>query len=445
MRRFLALFAGKCVTLLGKLTRRQTSSAPGQIALKICPHLIRDIKSHINKKIIVTCGTNGKTTTNNLLATALEEKGYSVLCNKIGANMLSGIVTSYIDRANIFGKFKADYACFEIDEAYARIVFDHFKPDMLIMTNLFRDQLDRYGEVDTTSLLLKEAIGKCPDIKLILNGDDPLCVQFAKEQNSGTIFYGVSSKVLTQEDEHKEGKYCPICQSPLVYDFYHYSQLGKFKCSNCDFSHPTLNIDAQNVSLQSPMSFSVNEQKITTNQKGFYNIYNLLAVYSALTAIGESTQNFEGLFEKYQPQVGRMQEFNLGKKVILSLSKNPAGFNQAIATVNTDIRLKDVIISINDNPGDGLDVSWLWDVNFDRLKNENLLSLSTSGIRMWDMALRFKYADIIPDLTTADIKFAIERALSSNSEVIYILANYTAVYPAEKTIREIMKEKNYEN
>lgn len=445
MRKLLAILAGKSVTLLGRLTGRQTSSAPGQIALKICPTLINDIKSHINKEIIVTCGTNGKTTTNNLLAAALEKKGYKVICNKIGANMLSGIVTSYIDASSLFGKFKADYACFEIDEAYARIVFDHFKPDTMIMTNLFRDQLDRYGEVDTTSALLREAIQKCPQIKLVLNGDDPLCVQFCNEQALAKIYYGVLEQTLPQEDDTKEGKFCPVCGKPLSFNFYHYSQLGDFECSFCGFKRPKLDVYAHNIALRSPMSFTIDEENMTTNLKGFYNIYNLLAVYAAMKAIGESTNEFETLFTDYKPQVGRMQEFYLSKPVVLSLSKNPAGFNQAIATVNTDTRKKDVIVSINDNPGDGLDVSWLWDVDFDKLKDENLVTLSTSGIRMWDIALRFKYADIIPDIITEDIKFAIQRALDSDSEAVYVLANYTAVYPAEKTIRELIKEGNYEN
>ena len=445
MRKLLAILAGKGVTLVGKLTNRRTSSAPGEIALKICPNLVSDIKSHINKKIIVTCGTNGKTTTNNLLASALEAKGYSVICNKIGANMLSGIVTSYIEAANIFGKFKADYACFEIDEAYARIVFNYFKPDIMVMTNLFRDQLDRYGEVDTTSALLRDAINKCPSLKLVLNGDDPLCVQFQDSENATKIYYGVSQQVLENSTEAKEGRFCPKCGKLLSYNFYHYSQLGDFKCTNCDFTHPHLDAEAKNVSLKVPMSYTVNGQAVTTNQKGFFNIYNMLAVYGALIAADESTENFGDLFKEYKPQVGRMQEFNLGKTVILSLSKNPAGFNQAISTVATDTRKKDIIVSINDNAGDGLDVSWLWDVDFDKLGDENLCSLSTSGLRMWDAALRFKYADIPVDVVTEDMKFAIKRALSSDSEVVYILANYTATFATEKVINDYIKEEGYEN
>ena len=193
------------------------------------------------------------------------------------------------------------------------------------------------------------------------------------------------------------------------------------------------------------MSFSINNQAVTINQKGFYNIYNIAAVYGALTVSEESTENFEALFKEYKPQTGRMQEFNFNKPVILSLSKNPAGFNQAISTVNTDTRKKDVIIAINDAPSDGQDISWLWDVDFDKLKDKNLNTLTTSGIRMWDVSLRFKYADILPDLTTEDMKFAITRALQTDSEIVYVLVNYTAMYPTETTLNEMLKEGGYEN
>ena len=145
----------------------------------------------MSKGIIVTCGTNGKTTTNNLMASALEAKGYKVICNKLGANMLSGIATTVLQEMSIFGKLKADYACLEIDEAYTPIVFDYVKPDVMVITNLFRDQLDRYGEIDITSDIIKRAIKKVPNLKLVLNGDDPLCVQFGRGKRQGILLRNI--------------------------------------------------------------------------------------------------------------------------------------------------------------------------------------------------------------------------------------------------------------
>ena len=439
MRKILAVWAGKLLTLAGHIIGKKSSSSPGEIALRICPDLVRDLNKYIKKSVIVTCGTNGKTTTNNLLCSALEKKGYKVLCNRLGANMLNGVATAFLQQADIFGRLSADYACLEIDEAYTRIVFEYVKPDVMVITNLFRDQLDRYGEIDITSNILKEAIAKVPGIKLVLNGDDPLCVQFGRGR--GAVYYGVSEKVLPQLDDTKEGRFCPVCGAQLDFKYYHYSQLGDFSCPSCGFKRPKIDVEVKNVSLKTPMRFTINGTPMEINYKGFYNIYNIIAVYGALKSAGESTENFGGLLSDYKPQIGRMQEFAFKKPVILSLSKNPAGFNQAIATVNTDERKKDVIIAINDLANDGRDVSWLWDVDFDKVKDEKLNTLTTTGIRKWDISLRFKYADIMPDFITSDMREAVIRALETDSEAVYVLVNYTALFPTEKVLNDLLKER----
>jgi UDP-N-acetylmuramyl tripeptide synthase len=417
---------------------KKSSSSPGEYALRICPNLIKNLNSCVTKGIIVTCGTNGKTTTNNLICSALEAKGYKVLCNKLGANMLNGIATTYLQSASIFGKVKADYACLEIDEAYTPIVFDHVKPNVMIITNLFRDQLDRYGEIDITSDILKRAIAKVPDLKLILNGDDPLCVQFGEGHKA--YYYGISEQVLPQLDDTKEGRFCPVCGEEQQYNYYHYSQLGDFYCPHCGFKRPKIDFEVKNVSLKTPKKITVNGQPMEINYKGFYNIYNLIAVYGAMSVLGEGTDDFSALLSGYKPQIGRMQEFAFNKPVILSLSKNPAGFNQAIATVNTDDRKKDVIIAINDKANDGRDVSWLWDVDFDKIKDEHLNTLTTTGIRVWDISLRFKYADINVDFMTDSMHDAVKRCLETDSEVVYVLVNYTALYPTEAVLNDLLKK-----
>ncbi len=425
--------------IAGKLMGRKSSAGPGEIALKICPSLVQDMNKRIGKKVIVTCGTNGKTSTNNLICTALEAMGYKVLCNRIGANMLSGVATAYIETADLAGRVKADYACLEVDEAYTPIVFKHVKPDIMVVTNLFRDQLDRYGEVDSTSNMIKKAIEIAGDVKLVLNADDPLCVQFGKIKNADAVYYGVTETVMPQESGTREGRYCPICGEELKYEYYHYSQLGIFECGKCDFKRPMPEYNVTDVSLKTPLTFTINGKNQEINQKGFYNIYNLSAVYAALDTAGEEIDDFSKLVESYEPQIGRMQEFMFNKPVILSLSKNPAGFNQAIATVNSDERKKDVILAINDLVNDGRDISWIWDVDFDKLKNENLVTLATTGLRRYDSTLRFKYADIVVDLVTEDMKLAITEALKTDSEVVYVLVNYSAMYPTETILQELKK------
>lgn len=439
----MAIWLGKMVFLAGKITKRQTSSAPGELALKVCPTLISDMNKRVAKKIIVTCGTNGKTTTNNVICSALEAKGYKVMCNRIGANMLSGAVTAYIESATLSGKINADYACLEIDEAYARIIFRQIKPDVMVITNLFRDQLDRYGELDGTVKLINDAIDMADGVTLVLNADDPVCAQFGKKENVRALYYGVSEKVLEDEDNAKEGRFCPVCGSALSYNYHHYSQLGDFFCPGCDYKRPDPDYVINNVKLGVPMSFAINGEAYTVNYKGFYNILNLSAVYTALCAAGESVENFDRLLSGYKPPSGRMQEFNLKKPVVLSLSKNPAGFNQAITTVNADSRKKDVILAINDGAGDGRDISWIWDVNFQKLRNENTNTLSVTGVRRYDTALRFKYDDTEVDVLTDSMKDAILKALDTDSEIIYVMVNYTAMYSTEAILKEL--ERGYKN
>ena len=229
--------------------------------------------------IIVTCGTNGKTTTNNLMASALEAKGYKVICNKLGANMLSGIATTVLQEMSIFGKLKADYACLEIDEAYTPIVFDYVKPDVMVITNLFRDQLDRYGEIDITSDIIKRAIKKVPNLKLVLNGDDPLCVQFGREENVKAYYYGISERYFRSLTIQRKGV-------SVLYAVRNRSTItiitvssAIFYCPSCGFKRPEIDFEVKNVSLDTPMKFTINNQPMVINYKGF-TIYITLLPYT---------------------------------------------------------------------------------------------------------------------------------------------------------------------
>ena len=442
MKKLLAVWAVKILTIAGKIMGKKSTSGPGEIALKICPDLIKRLAGNVGKEIIVTCGTNGKTTTNNLLYTALTKGGYEVVCNNLGANMIGGIATAFASKCNIFGKFTADYACLEIDEASATKVFDHIKPDVMVITNMFRDQLDRYGETEQTMELLNNAIEKAEGVTLVLNGDDPLTTAFGENRNAK--YFGISEKVLANEDNSSEGRFCIKCGSPMKYNFVHYSQLGDFYCEECGNKRPEIDYEAREIDLSESLKFQINGKHIDLNYRGFYNIYNVLAVYSVMEIIGVDTKHFNGLMSDYKPQIGRMEEFDLGKPFILNLAKNPAGFNQAIETVLQDKRKKDVIIAINDKPGDGIDVSWLWDVDFEKIGEAELNKLYTTGIRVYDLALRFKYSGIEPDMVTDDMEKAILNAMETEAEVCYVLVNYTALFGTQKILKAMRKEKENE-
>lgn len=441
MRLILAIVTAKIVAFLSKIKGGKSSSVPGAVALKICPDLIARLSSQVRKGIITVCGTNGKTTTNNLMCSALEGAGYKVVCNKLGANMKNGVATAFALSASIGGKIDADYASIEVDEASTVRVFEYMKPNAMVITNLFRDQLDRYGEIDITINILDKAIEMAGDITLVLNADDPLCAQFGARHKVKTIYYGISEKVLPQTNDTKEGRFCPICGAQQWYDYYHYSQLGNYQCTKCSFKRPTPDVEVKNVGLTPNMTFEINGVPMTLNYRGFYNIYNMIGVYAGLQALGIDTSNFQDLLKSYKPQIGRMEEIMLkGKPVVLNLAKNPAGFNQAIQTVVSDDRKKDAIIAINDNANDGRDVSWLWDVDFEKISTPSLNTLTCTGIRLYDIALRFKYSDVKVDLITKDMKSAILKALDTDTEIVYILVNYSAMYTTEDIMLELKKE-----
>lgn len=438
MRKTLAVWAVRLASIAGRMIGRKSSSAPGTLALKICPDLIKRLSAGIKCGVIVTCGTNGKTTTNNLLNTALIKCGYTTVCNNLGANMLSGIATAFAQSCTLGGKLSADWAVLEVDEASARRVFAHIKPNYMIITNLFRDQLDRYGEIDITMRLLNEAIDMAEGVKLILNGDDPLTASFGEGRNA--VYYGISEQILPQTDETKEGRFCAKCGGEQKYNYFHYSQLGDYYCPHCGNKRPHIDFDAKNVNLDKGIAFTVNDERIDVNYRGFYNIYNILAVYGALSSMGIDTEDFNLLLSDYKPQIGRMELINIGgRPYILNLAKNPAGFNQAIQTVMLDKRKKDVIVAINDLANDGRDVSWLWDVDFEKLYDENLNTLTTSGIRLYDISLRFKYADIKVDNIEKDMKGALLACSDTEAEVCYVLVNYTALYPTQTAMLELKK------
>ena len=440
IRNSIAIATCKTLIAAGKMLGKKGSSAPGGIALKIAPGILKNLAGQMKGDIIMVCGTNGKTTTNNLLCTLLESKGKKVVCNKVGANMLQGVACSFIANASITGKLKADCAAIECDEASLRHVVKHVTPTKIVVTNLFRDQLDRYGEIEQTLALLNEAIEKVPQAQLILNADDPLSMQLGIGRNF--LYYGIDENCNINVSDTKEGRFCPRCGDELNYDFIHYSQLGNYRCRNCGFARPKPYYSAQNINLKDGMSFDVlygdKKQNFNLNYRGFYNIYNILASFCAFEATGMGTENINSVFNSYKPQIGRMEEFRIGgKSVILNLAKNTAGFNQAIATVASDSRKKDVLVAINDNPSDGRDISWIWDVDFEKLAASNINSIYSGGMRKYDTALRLKYAGFenikISDISTDIINEIAKR----EGEVCYLLVNYTALFSTQNSLKEL--------
>lgn len=445
-KRIISICTAKLAIFFGKLLGKKGSSTPGSIAMKIYGGVLSDLAKQVKKETIFICGTNGKTTTSNLLYSLIKSSGKNVICNNVGANMLPGVACAYVNGASLTGKINADYAVIECDEASLRHIVKHVKPDKIIITNLFRDQLDRYGEIDITIKLLSEAFDYLKnDFELILNADDPLSAYFGTKYKA--VYYGISEESNLKTNEIKEGRFCLCCGNELTYNYYHYSQLGNYFCKNCGFKRPDPDYSAVNIDLDGGMKFDIDFKgrsiHLDLNYKGFYNIYNVLAAFGAYESLNLNLGIITDVFNAYKPQIGRMETFTInGKQVVFNLSKNPAGFNQAIATLIDDKSEKDVFIVINDNAQDGKDISWIWDVDFELLKDANINLLYAGGIRKNDLALRLKYGGFTDINILDNTKENLKKIFYASKRTCYVLVNYTALFSTQTNLLELSKEDN---
>lgn len=448
LRLALAAMAAKFIFLVCAIAKSRGSTAPGNMALKICPDFIDLMAAQIRKKIIIVCGTNGKTTTNNLINSILSNAGFKTVCNNVGANMLGGVAAAFAKRSGVFGKLDADYATLEVDEANLHHLFRHLSPDVITVTNLFRDQLDRYGEIDATSKLLKKAFLLAPYAQLVLNADDPVTSVF--ETKKENVYYKIAEKAkLLTCRERRDGSDCPKCGTELDYEYFNYGQLGKFSCSSCGYMSPEAKYSAGDINIKDgKLCFSVNKEDkkvfdLTSHVTGLYNVYNLLVAYAVCDTIGIDTDAAKEVLKNQKPEPGRMSKFSIkGKEVYIVLSKNPTGFNQSVTAVINDNRAKDICILLNDNPSDGVDISWIYDVDFETLESSNPSSYTFGGIRKHDMYLRLKYAGANEACmkTASTIENAIDIMLSGNERVCYALVNYTTMHPAYLVLEKLAQE-----
>ena len=443
-------FAVWASNLTAAVTRKlggQGLTLSGNVAELLCPHILEELSAQVREKVIVVCGTNGKTTTTNMIAAALAAEGKKVICNHTGANMPNGIASAFVQAADYRGQIDADIAVLEVDEGYARAIFPQVKPSLMVLTNLFRDQLDRYGEIDITMDLLEKAIRSAEGLQILANGDDVLSTYLAMDSGKPYKTYGISQPVQAGAvNEIREGQFCKRCGTKLEYAFYHFSQLGDYRCPGCGLKRPALTFDAQRVDLRDPMSFDAvyegQAEHLSTSYRGFYNLYNILSAYGVVRLCGLSGEHFEEMLHSFHPENGRMEPFLVqGTRVTLNLAKNPAGFNQNIATLLQDESPKDLIIAIHDKEQDGRDISWLWDVDFDALAAESVRSIRVTGIRALDMCLRLKYVDIpsqvVPDMETA-IREVTEGGQGTGN--LYVLVNYSALYGTHSILEKLSKE-----
>lgn len=426
----LSLLAGKVTIFLTKHILKGGSTFPGTVALKFDKEILKVVAK--GYKVILVTGTNGKTTTTSMISNIFKEKGYRVITNSTGANLFRGIVACFIDNYKFFKNNEDSYAVIEVDEANVKFVTEYITPDVITITNIFRDQLDRYGEVYTTLTKILEGVNKVPNTKLILNGDDSL---FGKlDLKNETIYYGFN-KTLNDEtaiDINADAKFCKFCKTPYEYNFITYNHLGDFYCPKCGYKRPNLKYAINDIIDLSPNDSTVviNDTKLTISQSGLYNIYNGLCAFAIGKEMNIPEKFIANSLCKQDSSFGRQEEIIIdNKKAKIILVKNPAGYNQALETLCLNKEDFSTLFMLNDNYADGTDVSWIWDVNFEKLSSLPIKDVFISGTRLYDMAVRLKTAGLNSDsfIIEEDYELLTEKIKKSSTDRIYILATYTAM------------------
>lgn len=431
---YLSLIIARCAYIGIKLLNKSSgTSFVGMLVLKICPDFLKYCSKYIKKRIITITGTNGKSTTSGLIAHILETAHQNVVHNLKGANMLTGVANVFALSIAPLKRF--DYAVIESDEAYLTKLYDYMKSDYLVVTNLFRDQLDRYGELNTTAEFIKNAIDKNPDLKLILNADDPIVATF--DRTKYAVYYGFENVEYDCSYEHKSNAPSEVfncmCGEELKYSKQFFAQQGHYYCPKCGYKRHECNYSADVKVYNDYSVLTVRNRGISfefkVNLAGLYNAYNALAAISLGFEAGMNQEEIQKSLDTYQAIFGRTEKRTInGNPAVIQLIKNPTGASEVLKTV--DLK-SNIVIAINDNYADGRDISWLWDSDFEQLKNAEKLVI-TSGCRANDMATRLKYAGIPQEkiIVEPNIKKAIDKATIEGKTTI--LPSYTALLKINK-------------
>ena len=425
---------------LRHVARRPAANLPGKIALAIDPSLLDELRGKCAQGSVITVGTNGKTSTNNLLADAFEAAGRTIICNRTGANLAAGISSALLQQP------AAQWGVFECDELWLAHVLPHLRSNYVLLLNLFRDQLDRCGEIDRIQTSIAGALIASPDTVLVYNADDPLCARIADEVPNRTVAFGLSESMGLAQNTVTDAQMCQKCDGMVRYHYRQYGQLGDYFCDQCDFARPTLDFAGRDIAI-GPAGVTMEVcgpagcESVHTPQPTPYAAYNLVASYALCREVGIPTADFQRAQDAFNPRNGRLQRYRLGgRDVLLNLAKNPTGFNQNLKIVEADRGPKMVAFFINDQVADGRDISWIWDIDFEELAGQPDTVVFAGGSRAHDLAVRLKYAGIeAAVIESIEDAFARLGALTAAGVLpadaaVYAIANYTALPPVHAAL-----------
>jgi UDP-N-acetylmuramyl tripeptide synthase len=401
----------------GTLSRRfhlgGGTSIVGVVAQRIYPQIIPHLATQLEHGNVIVTGTNGKTTTSSFIADIFQDGGLRVWRNREGSNLTRGIASALVIRALPTGRLRRAgraISVFEVDEAAIPHLVNETAPRVIVFTNLFRDQLDRYGEVDSIVTRWQEAIRHLPTSTiLVLNADDPTIAYLGKGFAGQVYYYGIddpSLNLLQQENNEErhqvmDARTCLNCGSEYTYSIRFFSHMGHYLCPNCGNRRPQPDISATRILADgfdrhrlTLTDQNAQEHEITVPLPGLYNIYNALAAAAAARATGSDWQPITSGIEQFKPMFGRGERVQAeGRTLRLLLAKNPTGFNEVLRTLFSDGTPRHVLFILNDQAADGRDVSWIWDVDFERAAGYTS-TLVVAGSRALDLAIRLVYAGI---------------------------------------------------
>jgi UDP-N-acetylmuramyl tripeptide synthase len=418
------------------------TALPGLLAETIDPESLSALARQLPEGCVFVSGTNGKTTTVHILSALLRRAGFSVFDNPTGSNLSRGIVTSLLQSASLAGglpRRPKAIGLFEVDEAALPGVIQLVPPRLIVLTNLFRDQLDRYGEVDLVAEGWRNALGRLPQqATIVLNSDDPTVGGLALGVRAPVLFFGIEDEGLAREaiSVAADARFCPRCQGSLQYERVFYSHMGQYRCVNCGYERPQPDFRATHVRLDgiqgSDFRLEAPEGKIDcrVHLPGIYNLANALAASAAYLTLAGNIADIPQVLEETTPAFGRGERLTYkGKELRILLVKNPTGLTEVIHALLAQPGPKHLLLALNDGIADGQDISWIWDAEVERLQGE-VETVVAGGNRAEDMALRVKYAGVVSDPTVEpDLEQALSAAVERlrSDESLYVLPTYTAM------------------
>ncbi len=421
-----------------RLGRGGGTSLPGKVLVKVRPRAIRAMRRRLADGALVVSATNGKTTTARLIADCVRSDGRSLVTNPSGANLISGVATALLHAPT--APAEPALGVFEVDEAALPAVVAQLTPRVVMLMNLFRDQLDRYGELEHITMLWRRMLGSAPaDTVVLLNADDPGVAQLG-DAHPGVRYFGVEDTTVALRDlpHAADSTRCRRCGSQLAYDAVLVGHLGHWRCNVCGWSRPTPEVTATRVAFRGLEGVSLT---IRTPQgiievpeirlPGLHNAYNATAAAAAAVALGVAPERIASSLGRSEAAFGRSERVLLdGHEIVLLLVKNPTGANETVRTLMLDPEPLDVVIILNDRTADGRDVSWIWDVDYEPLL-PRIRRLTVSGDRAHDLALRFHYAGVEADRlhVVPGAREAVDAAVAAapTGRPVYVLPTYTAM------------------